>query len=373
MADFVNTRPIPLALREMLRALLRGEPATWPETSPAEAAAFADALEEHGIAPLVYALLGPAPLRDIAMRAAAAELLRLQDLRALLDTLAQRGIRALIIKGSALAYDVYEAPELRPRADTDLLIERGEVERVRVVLANLGYDARLLSGDPHANRQQAFARTDRFGVEHVYDIHWDIANTPVVRVALAYDELLARSIPLPRIGAAARAPSHVDALLLACIHRVAHHHDSDRLIWLYDIHILRQRMSPAEHQEFWRRAAERRVVAICERSVELADEWFARASHDHARDWLREEEIEAGEPSAAFLDRSRTRGAVLAGDLKALDWRGRLERLRDLALPPAAFMRATFPSAPRVALPWLYLYRCARGVLRLFHRVDAGG
>ena len=126
-------------------------------------------------------------------------------------------------------------------------------------------------------------------------------------------------------------------------------------------------MTTAEHDEFWRRAAERRVVAICDRSIELAERWFAHQSHHRAP------AIPDDEPSAAFLDRHRTRGALLAGDLKALGWRARLERLRDLALPPAAFMRAAFPRAPRAALPLLYVYRSVRGVLRLFYRVDAGG
>jgi hypothetical protein len=367
MADFINTLPIPPAVRDTIRAALRGDDAAWPENADG----FVTVLQEHAVAPLLYARLPHPSLRDIALHAAAAEPLRLEDLRALLAAFAERATRVLIIKGSALAYDVYDAPELRPRADTDLLIDRADIERVRALFADLGYEARLLSGDPHANRQQAFERADRFGVEHVYDVHWDIANTPVVRGALGFEELLMRAMPLPRIGPTALAPSHVDALLLACIHRVAHHHDSDRLIWLYDLHLLRERMSRVEHEAFWRRAGERRVVAICERSIELADEWFSRAPHDRAADWL--DAVPDDEPSAAFLDRNRTRAAVLAGDLKALGWRARLERLRDLALPPADYMRASFPGASRYALPWLYLYRGARGVLRLFHRVDAGG
>src|SRR2546429_5040685 len=90
------------------------------------------ALEEHGIAPLLYSrgLTHPA-LREIAMRAAAAEINRLDDLRLLLGGFAERGIRALITKGTALAYDIYDAPELRPRADTDLLIDHAEVDRAR--------------------------------------------------------------------------------------------------------------------------------------------------------------------------------------------------------------------------------------------------
>jgi Uncharacterised nucleotidyltransferase len=358
MADFINTLPLP----KWVGAIIRREADAWPE----DAARHAIALEQHAVAPLVYARLPHPALREIALRAAAAELLRLEDLRALLDGFARAVIPVLILKGSALAYDVYDAPELRPRADTDLLIDRADVERARALFAELGYTARLLSGDPHANRQQAFARIDRFGIEHVYDVHWDIANTPIVRDALRFDELRARAMPLPRIADAARSPSHVDALLLACIHRVAHHHDSDRLIWLYDIHLLRERLSRAEQEEFWRLAAERRVVAICDASIGLAEEWFGTVDG-----WRRPEMIPADEPSASFLDRTRTRAAVLAADMKALGWRARLERLRDLALPPAAFVRASFPRAPRAALPLLYLYRAVRGLLRLRHRVDA--
>src|SRR5688572_26385403 len=180
MADFINILPIPPAVRDTVRAALRGDEAAWPEN----AEGFASALQEHAVAPLVHARLPHPSLRDIAMHAAAAELLRIDDLRALLAGFAERAIPVLIIKGTALAYDVYDAPEQRPRADTDLLIDRADIERVRLLFADIGYRARVDSGDPHANRQQAFERADRFGVEHVYDVHWDIANTPVVREAL---------------------------------------------------------------------------------------------------------------------------------------------------------------------------------------------
>jgi hypothetical protein len=230
---------------------------------------------------------------------------------------------------------------------------------------DLGYESQLTSGDTLAVRQQSFRREG-----HVYDVHWDVTNSPVVRDALPFDELLRRAIAVPRIRAHALAPSHGDALLLACLHRVAHHHDNERLIWLFDIHLLRERMSRDEHAAFWRLAAERRVVTICERSIALAEEWFAHASHDRAGDWLHDDERLRDEPSAAFLDRSRTRAAHLSGDLKALGRRARARRIRELAFPPAAFMRQSFPSAPIALLPALYVWRGVRGVLRLFRRVS---
>jgi hypothetical protein len=373
MADVPDPPPIPASLRASLRALLRGECAPWPDGATAsDAAKLLEALDQHGVMPLVYARLSSAGeswpvragLRDSAIRAAAAESLRLADLRTILAIFSERNIRVLIIKGSALAYDVYDSPDLRTRGDTDLLIAESDCNAMRTLMRELGYASQLTSGDTLAVRQQSFSRKG-----HVYDVHWDVTNSAVVRDALPFEELLSRAIVIPRISAQAWAPSHADALLLACLHRVAHHYDNERLIWLYDLHLLRERMSSDEHATFWRRAAERRLVTICERSIALADEWFAYAPHDHARDWLSDDARERDEPSAAFLHRSRTRAALLSGDLKALDLPSRLRRLRELALPPPAFMRQSFPSAPGIALPALYVWRGARGVLRLFRRV----
>lgn len=333
-----------------------------------DAKLFLKSIEEHGIAPLVYARFAEdswpihAALRDRAIHAAAGEPVRLADLRSLLAAFAETGVPVVIIKGTGLAYDLYEAPELRPRGDTDLLIAESNLDAVRRLMLRLGYKTSLTSGDSLAVRQQTFLRDG-----HVYDVHWDVTNSAVVRGALPFAEIVPRAINLPRIAPNALAPSHADALLLACIHRVTHHHDNERLIWLYDIHLLREAMTHDQHAGFWRLAAERRVVAICEHSIDLADAWFGGVPHDRAGDYLADSVRD--EPSAEYLDRDRRRAALLSGEIRALDWRSRLRRMRELALPPAAFMRQSFPSAPSIALPALYVWRGARGVLRLFRRV----
>ena len=373
MADIADPLPIPARLRASLRSLLRGENAPWPSgADEQDAAKLLAAIDQHGLGPLAYARLAEGgdvwpvtgTLREIAIRASAVETWRLADLRTLLDAFAARGIDVLILKGTALAYDVYESPELRPRGDTDLLIAERDCEPVRRLMRELGYETQLTSGDTLVVRQQSFRRN---GI--VYDIHWDVTNSPVVRDAMPFDELFARAISVPRISPHARGLSHPDALLLACLHRVAHHHDNERLIWLYDVHLLRERMGLEEHEAFWRRAAEKRCVAIAERTIALTDEWFAGVSHDRAADWLSVEERERDEPSAALLDRSRTRAALLGGEFEALNWPSRFRRLRELAFPPASFMRQSFASAPRALLPALYVWRGLRGVMRLFQRV----
>jgi Uncharacterised nucleotidyltransferase len=361
--DYVDMPAVAGALVEPLRCALRGERTEWPALAESDVRA----LIEHGVAPLVYATSRVAELRAEAMKAAAVEPLRLDDLREVLAALAARGVKTLLMKGSALAYEVFPSPDLRPRSDTDLLLDPADFADAREALLRLGFEERLTSGDEHGIRQAAFARADRFGVEHVYDVHWAIANSPVFANVLRLAEI--EGVPLPRISDHAFALPHVEALLLACIHRVAHHHDSERLLWLCDIDLLRSRMTAEEHARFWRHASERRVAGVCARSIELAEGWLGRSPSHPAEDYLSASELARSEPSRRFLDRGITYGGVTLANLRALPWRARIQRLRQLAFPPAAFMHQSFPARSRAALPWLYVYRGARGVARLFRRV----
>jgi hypothetical protein len=69
------------------------------------------------------------------------------------------------------------------------------------------------------------------------------------------------------------------------------------------------------------------------------------------------------------MNRRIPRGRVLAANLRALPWRSRARRLWQLAFPPKTFMERSFGKRSRLALTWLYVYRGARGIARLFRRV----
>lgn len=362
--DPFATLPIPEHLREPLRTALRGEHAAWPALSEKDVRLLVD----HGVAPLVYATQPLPELRGAAIHAAAVEPMRAEDLREVLSALAARNIDVILTKGTALAYDLYPAPELRPRGDVDLLVSRERAEEAITAFRALGFTAQLTSGDEHGVRQLTLSRTDAHGIRHDYDLHWDIANTPLFASALQFESIT--TIPLPRLGPHARGLANADALLYACIHRVAHHHDNERLIWLVDIALLRERMSAEEHRRFWRQAADARVVGACRRSIELADAWVSRAATHRAEDFLSAEELTRDEASQAFLDRDLTYGGVMLANLRALTWKARAQRLWQLAFPPAAFVQQSFGRHPRLLLPWLYVRRGVRGVARLFRRAS---
>ncbi len=177
-------------------------------------------------------------------QAAAFDLRSAQAIGDLLEAFAAAGVDALLMKGAGLAHTVYSAPYLRARVDTDVLIEPDAVDRAEQVLAAAGWHrpverhVELTAAQRHYTRDHA-----RGPLDHL-DLHWRIANPLVFARALSFAELRGRAIPVPGLGPHARTLGLADALLLACLHRVAHHADEIQLLWLWDVHLLIQHASP---------------------------------------------------------------------------------------------------------------------------------
>jgi hypothetical protein len=346
MHGIVDTTELPRFPARFAAAIRGG--AAWPSGAAADEIR---AIEAHGMLPLVYRWSGIAELREGAIRAAGLELVQTGVLR---EVLAALPVTPLVTKGTALAYAIYPSPDLRPRSDVDLLIDERDLEAVRAAFASIGFRETV-----SVIRQHMFTRVDANRIMQSYDVHLDITNNATTAGVLQYAELRDRAMRVPALEAL--APSLEDALLYACVHRVVHHHDVDRLIWLYDIHLL---YDAVDREVFWKRVAERRVITICHHSIALAREWFGGETEEMplpAKD----------EPSAVFLDHDRTRAALLAGDLASLpSWRQRFNVLTTLVFPPAAYMEQAFGVRSRALLPLFYVWRGLRGVARLFDRVS---
>ena len=142
----------------------------------------------------------------------------------LLERLAARHLPSLLLKGSALAYDLYPNPALRARGDTDLLVRGADVEAAREVLRDTGLRRQFLAEDlPEGLRAQeswVFAASD--GSTHVLDLHWHVLNAPALYEAFDFEVLWRTKRPLKRLGEAAFAPSRPMMLAHACVHRAFH-------------------------------------------------------------------------------------------------------------------------------------------------------
>ncbi|HJR60738.1 MAG TPA: nucleotidyltransferase family protein [Vicinamibacterales bacterium] len=368
-------RPVEAALA----AIIRGE-AVQPAASEDTGVAFVEAATHHGLRALVAERLGPAlahwpsavqsALGREPVLGAALDALQQRELRLVLELLAGRGLAPLLLKGSALAYTLYAHPTHRPRFDTDLLVRREDMDAVADVMGGRGYVRPSQVTGELVMHQLDYARKDSHGVWHVYDFHWKVANRHAVAGMLSFDELARAAEPIPALGPHARGLSRIHALLLACVHRVAHHPSDDRLIWIHDIHLLAGALSPAEVESFGTLAVDRSVSAVCADGLAAAERWFGTRLPEGLLERLTADRP-AGvpEPSAVFLEPHASRIDELLSDLRALPgWSRRIRLMCEHAFPPPSYMAGMYTVSNRALLPALYTHRIVRGAWRWLRR-----
>jgi hypothetical protein len=267
----------------------------------------------------------------------------------------------VVFKGAALGQTHYAASWQRPRCDADVLIASDSRERVFALLRRLGYERpTFISGDL-VTYQAPFRRGDHLGIEHALDIHWRIANPQLVSEVLPHGELVDRSVIVSVEGYPMRVPSPVDSLLLACVHRVAHHPDFEQPFWIEDIHLLASRFDASEWTTLVARASNRAIGAICLEGLRRAQDRFQTAVPAEVLAALAGK---TSEPSAMFLRGQLRPVDYLTSDLRALGPLAAVRLLREHLFPPADYMQAKYSLRSRALLPACYAARVVSGVAK---------
>ncbi len=335
-----------------------------------EEAALVSAAERHGLTALLYqaaAAEGAAALvqclHDHAVAAIARESVVGPELGRVAGALARANVRALVVKGAALAYEVYEAPWQRPRVDTDLLVAPAERDPAVAAIEALGYTrSDAVTSGSLVSSQYAFERCDASGLRHVIDLHWQAVNPRLFADALPFADLWEHRQPLgdPVAGWTLDA---VSALLLAAVHRMAHHQENVRLIWLYDVHLLAARCARGEWDRLAAAAIARQIAGICADTLRNAVRAFGTRVPAATLGAL--ERAGRAEPSSRYLQGPIRKRDVLVQDLNRLpSLKARLTLLREHAFPPAAFMRSRYQVQSSLWLPALYAHRLVTGAYR---------
>ncbi len=344
------------------------------EIGPLESGELLRQAAEHDVIPLVAERLRHASiptglsdaLKEQARAAAVVDLVREREIRRCLEACDRAGVHALLVKGSHLAYTHYARPDLRARVDSDLLVPAAAVSDMhRVMTDELGYTSSHRGAQDLTSPQRSYFRHTPQGTI-AFDVHWEIASPRVFATMPSHETLAAHAVPLPQFGPGSRVPCPSDALLIACVHRVAHHLDAPDLKWLFDIHLIASRLTSDEWHRFASDARAHRVARVCRRGLEAASHWFGTPLPEGVRSG---EMLDANddEPSAVYLDGRPMYARVLA-DAHMLPWGGRLRLLLEHLVPPAAYMRTVYAPSSRVPLPFLYVFRVLRGAGGWFRR-----
>ena len=367
---------------DLICSALRNEHPSWP-CEPGDDDAIGALRRRaglHGVEALLHSHLNstawPASLRQalrsVAVQQAMWELRHQQLLAQTLASLHSVGIEPVLIKGTALAYSLYSNPVLRTRGDTDLIIQASDKQRAHNALLAMGYERHLGVSGEFVSYQASYTKVADGG-SHTLDLHWKINNSELLSKLFTYDELRASAEPLPRLSSHAWGASRVHALLLACMHRSTHKqnpyyvdgvavYEGNRLIWLYDIHLLAQCLTEQEWQRFCDLAQRKQLRAVCLDGMRQASTCFDTHYPDPVLAALTYPA--SPEAPARYLNGNKLQQQWM--DFRALGGGLRqLRLLRELFFPASAYMRAKYPQSRSSWLPWLYLRRAAGGFTKL--------
>ena len=361
-------------VRAWLAAVIRGAE---PGTPPPDEAGLLDTAQAEGVLALCHDRLRRSPawtrypetlraaLTRHAYQEVAVEMLRAAELRAVLEALARQGLPVLLLKGAALAYTLYPEPHLRSRCDTDLLLpSQEEAEYAWRVLQTLGYQQpNAVTGDLIVYQLNIY-KTSRGGLTHALDVQWRLSKAALFAESFPFTELAAAAVPIPALGPHAHGLGLVHALLMACMHRVFHLPDGsgNRLIWLYDIHWLAQRLTDEQWQQWMTLAEERGVCGPCLdglRTAQLAFETVLPAEIQHR--------LKAGADREGWFNPrlARKRWYLEWLSFRALPSTGaRLRWLGQYLFPDAGYLRRKYGLRHSLWVPWFYGVRIVQGVAK---------
>ena len=344
--------------------LLRGGEGD-PSIAPAALAATAQA---HGIAgllletaPMSEPVLAPqrAALMGLARQDAVRDMAVTLEVRRLLVVLAEAGIVSLVLKGSALALWLYREPWHRVRSDFDLLVpDRAAAEAAVELLLAQGY-ALIAGVTPEIADGYEVALQRGDGI--VIDLHWRLLNTAVLARALSWHELDADAIALPALHPSARGLGQVHALCHALLHRVTNlaKGDGNRLIWLFDVHLLASRMGAQGWSAFLRLCADKGIAMPSLHGLRAT-----RAALGTAVPADLEAALDSLAAAESWQLDDIDQGAIDRSHLASLAWKEKPLWLWRKLLPSPEFMRYRYRVNGRRALMVAYARRLWLGVRR---------
>lgn len=325
----------------------------------------AETRQQHGVLELLHGC-APELLPEQQLSAAALarrellarELLHAQVLARLHERMVEAGLCGVLIKGEALARTLYPCAAVRPRHDIDLWVAPADRGPLEVLLRDLGARPQLAACGQWIQPEQLWRVP--FGQAAIgIDLHWQFCSRPALLPALPLADVLERSTAWQLTESSTfglRLPVLCDALLLACIHRRAHHRDGERWIWLLDIALLWEQLDAKNREALVAQAVHGAVAALLADALRRVIVLLSTPPDPALL--ARLDEAARSEPARHLLAAPQ-QYSDLRFDVRYASGR-RLAVLRDYLFPPAAYMRTRYADRSVQWLPWLYLRRLLR-------------
>lgn len=333
-------------------------------------AEFIDTLDYHGIT-LLALQNGTLPtdvIEKLGSRKAmmvANDVLKQTALTELFEAFEQAGLsNSILFKGSALAYTVYPQPWLRPRSDSDCLIDQSDYVKFASIFSQLGYQKLFAIEGQYLSYQSTFSKILVGQAAINIDLHWRINNRQTLACAFNVHELIEHSQCLSMLSNSIKIPCPVDSVLIASLHRLGHHQNEERLTWLYDIHLLVGALNQNNWQQLCDKASDKKLAAITLDALRYCQHLFDTNIPSFAESALTKSASQP-EPSQLFLKRELSEWQIFAQDLKSLaGWQKKFYLVFESVFPNSDYVRQQMETDNIVLAHYRRILRGLRRITR---------
>ena len=181
-------------------------------------------------------------LRNLYYGNLANNILLYQRLGRVLDFLREENIKVIVLKGAALAEEVYGNLALRPMYDVDLLVRKEDLPQVDKKLRLLGYSTQENYLDRLKTCDNSYLNTImmRNSMSPPLHLHWHLVNSTIPNFTysskIEMEKIWQEAIPVRVAGVESLVLSPHHLLIHLSEHALKPSHSLGKLIFLCDIH-----------------------------------------------------------------------------------------------------------------------------------------
>ncbi len=276
----------------------------------------------------------------------------------------------VILKGAVMAYHYYPQPHHRPMVDVDILIAENTGEIIRKLLVENGFD--LVSSNAGEIVLTQFSCTKM--LSHCLTLHLDIHsklfNRPGMHDLLDYDEIRAEARRITVYSQEFLVPSACHCLIHACLHLMAHHENSRRLIWLYDIKLILEKFTEIDREQLLAFTHSKRIAIVILTAINACNTVFplGRVALNSELERQSNDQAENAHPATRLLHKHSPATLLLSdwGQIKGME--NRLKWLKEHLFPKPEYIREKYGVQYSPLILIFYVWRIIGGSVRLFTR-----
>lgn len=255
MIDKLKT--LPPSLLKYLLGILQDTVPNAPSVPKKEWDSFAALLSSQGILPLLYFKIAklekkqqpPAETLEQLRQAFFASDIRSikieKTLQTIIPALRQQGIEVIALKGAALAWSLYPNPATRTGCDIDILACKKDVVSIRKTLVEIGFSCKKQVFDTLADLEIEEIFTSNGSLKFLYpvEVHWLLHGFPGAIKQTNPDDYFKRAQTIKTETLNFLTLDPVDSLIHVIIHMSMIHNQDTRLLWIYDIGLLAEKIT----------------------------------------------------------------------------------------------------------------------------------